>query len=304
MDNALAVTPLTPDENAICALVCNGDASKLNPNQRTEYYMMRCRAAGIDPRTAPFQFIALQGKLVLYALKTCSDQLASKNNIRVEVLSQETTPDLIRVVTVRATAKDGRQTDEIGCVAVKGKTGDDLGNAYMKAMTKAKRRAILSLCGLGCLDETEVETIPGAKIVPHALPKNVTPAQPIRPPQRKAAPAAAPAAPPQREASPFEQELDQEHGSPEPGSLDGPAAGDGLDELTITKITTAEGKTAKGPWKCHFVLCSNKKTYSTFDQAVADFATTAFNEHRGVLITAGEPRKTKNGECFPIVSIS
>ena len=36
----------------------------------------------------------------------------------------------------------------------------------MKAVTKAKRRVTLSICGLGMLDETEVESIPGAKAVP------------------------------------------------------------------------------------------------------------------------------------------
>jgi hypothetical protein len=41
----------------------------------------------------------------------------------------------------------------------------DFGNALMKAVTKAKRRLTLSLVGLGWLDETEVETIPGAKPV-------------------------------------------------------------------------------------------------------------------------------------------
>jgi len=35
----------------------------------------------------------------------------------------------------------------------------------MKAVTKAKRRLTLSLCGLGWLDETEIETIPDAKPV-------------------------------------------------------------------------------------------------------------------------------------------
>src|SRR6202008_2665643 len=40
--------------------------------------------------------------------------------------------------------------------------GEALGNALMKASTKAKRRATLSICGLGMLDETELETIPTA----------------------------------------------------------------------------------------------------------------------------------------------
>ena len=41
-----------------------------------------------------------------------------------------------------------------------------MANARMKALTKAKRRLTLSLCGLGMLDETEVVSIPGAQQFP------------------------------------------------------------------------------------------------------------------------------------------
>src|SRR5215831_11658866 len=37
--------------------------------------------------------------------------------------------------------------------------GRELANARMKAETKAKRRATLSICGLGILDETELDTM-------------------------------------------------------------------------------------------------------------------------------------------------
>jgi hypothetical protein len=47
----------------------------------------------------------------------------------------------------------------IGAVSVDGLKGDDLANAMMKAETKSKRRVTLSICGLGMLDETEIETI-------------------------------------------------------------------------------------------------------------------------------------------------
>jgi predicted transglutaminase-like cysteine proteinase len=43
----------------------------------------------------------------------------------------------------------------------------------MKAETKAKRRATLDLLGLGILDESETETIPGATTV--TVPLEVTP---------------------------------------------------------------------------------------------------------------------------------
>ena len=41
----------------------------------------------------------------------------------------------------------------------------NFGNALMKAVTKAKRRVTLSICGLGMLDETEVETIPNVGVI-------------------------------------------------------------------------------------------------------------------------------------------
>jgi hypothetical protein len=52
----------------------------------------------------------------------------------------------------------------VGVVNRKDMQGN-FGNALMKAVTKAKRRVTLSICGLGMLDETEVETIPSARPV-------------------------------------------------------------------------------------------------------------------------------------------
>ena len=48
-------------------------------------------------------------------------------------------------------------------------------NAKLKAITKAKRRVTLSICGLGFLDETEIDTIPSAQ--PAAIEAAVIPAE-------------------------------------------------------------------------------------------------------------------------------
>jgi hypothetical protein len=179
MGSELSTTKASDLDPAILfSLVTGGDCAKLNDNQKLAYYKARCEAAGIDPRCQPFQFLNLQGKVVLYALKGATDQLASKHGIKVEIASQVTEAG-IRTVTVRATAKDGRQTDEIGAVSVEGVKGDQLCNAYMKAVTKAKRRAVLSLCGLGMMDETEIETVPNA--VPLVVPIIEHPAPPPTP---------------------------------------------------------------------------------------------------------------------------
>lgn len=146
------------DSKTLLSVVSNGDCAALSPEQKVSYYRARCDAAGLDPRAQPFAFIKLQGKEVLYCLKGGTEQLAAKHGVVVEVVSQ-TTDSGIRTVTVRARTRDGRQTDEIGCVTVGSATGDALANVYMKAVTKAKRRAVLSICGLGMIDETELETI-------------------------------------------------------------------------------------------------------------------------------------------------
>lgn len=156
MENGKELTTLGSD--TIMRLVGGGDTAALTPEQKLTYYKARCEAAGLDNRTAPFQFIRLQGREVLYATKGATDQLASNHGIRVEIQSQAT-ENGVRTVVVRAVAKDGRQTDDIGVVPVEGLKGGDLANAFMKAVTKAKRRAILSLCGLGMLDESELDTI-------------------------------------------------------------------------------------------------------------------------------------------------
>lgn len=150
------------DNATLTAVVTDGDCSRLNEQQRREYYMARCEAAGLDPRTAPFMFTRLNGKLVLYALKSATDQLASNNRVATTILQRETI-DGVYCVTVRATAADGRSTEDMGAVQIGALKGEALANALMKAVTKAKRRAVLSLCGLGMIDETEVSDIAASR---------------------------------------------------------------------------------------------------------------------------------------------
>lgn len=141
-------------------LMTEGNLAGLTLEQKTAYYAYRCKLLDLDPATQPFDLINLQGKLTLYAKKECSSQLASKRNLSVTIPAQGPQGD-IYVVQARVKGGDGRETDDLGAVSIKGKAGDDLCNAMMKAATKAKRRAILTHCGLGMLDESELETIRG-----------------------------------------------------------------------------------------------------------------------------------------------
>lgn len=142
-------------------VVIKGDLSKLSDPERVSYYLAVCQSAGLNPVTQPFQYLPLSNKLVLYATRACTDQLRANRKLTATIVSRERI-DEVYVVTARVTGPDGRSDESIGAVNIGGLKGDMLANALMKAETKAKRRATLSLTGLGLLDETEVETIPGA----------------------------------------------------------------------------------------------------------------------------------------------
>jgi hypothetical protein len=162
---AVAKSNLSPE--VVESLVLNGDMSRLNPGQKVEYYRAFCGRLGLDPMTQPFKILRLNGKEILYADKGATQQLSQMHNISHEVTRKEQVGD-VYVVTVRAKIGD-RFTDEDGAVTINGLKGDALANALMKAVTKAKRRAVLALMGLGMMDETEIETVKGAEHVPAPL---------------------------------------------------------------------------------------------------------------------------------------
>lgn len=151
------------DDAALAAHAATvGDLGQLNPEQRTALYGAICRSVGLNPVTRPFEFIKLNGKLTLYALKGATDQLRKINGVSIVSVDKELIEDVL-MVTVSAVDRTGRQDTEIGAVTIAGLKGEALANSYMKATTKAKRRVTLSLCGLGFLDETEVSSIPQAE---------------------------------------------------------------------------------------------------------------------------------------------
>jgi len=154
------------------AVLIQGDLAKLTPAERVTYYKAVCDSVGLNPLTKPFDYITLNGKLVLYAKKDATDQLRAQHNISITALERQTIEG-VYVVTAHAQTPQGRQDTSTGAVNIKGLQGDNLANALMKAETKAKRRVTLSICGLGLLDETELETIP------NAYPQN-TPQAPVR----------------------------------------------------------------------------------------------------------------------------
>jgi hypothetical protein len=170
-------------------VVIQGDLSMLNPQERLVYYTKVCESLGLNPLTKPFDYLMLDGKLVLYAKRDATDQLRKLHKVSITITNREKIGD-VYCVTARGTTPDGRTDEAIGAVPLlkeekvwdaekynsrtqkKGayvSTGklipldaNELANALMKAEAKAKRRVTLSLVGLGMMDETEIETVDGA----------------------------------------------------------------------------------------------------------------------------------------------
>ena len=139
------------------AVLIQGDLSTLSEDQRSAYYLRVCESLGLNPHTQPFEYIPLGGKLKLYATRACSDQLRKLHGVSIQILSRELVED-IYTVTARAEDMTGRTDESCGVVSLKGLMGEARSNKIMCAETKAKRRVTLSICGLGWLDETEVES--------------------------------------------------------------------------------------------------------------------------------------------------
>lgn len=152
-----ALTLSEKAERVMELVITKGDLSQLTPAQRITLHNETCRTLGLNPLTRPFDFITLQGKLVMYARKECTEQLRQLHSISTKITSRQHAGDLYTVV-VQASTPEGRVDDDMGVVPLKQNTiGDTAANAMKKAVTQAKRRATLSICGLGFLDETEIE---------------------------------------------------------------------------------------------------------------------------------------------------
>lgn len=169
-------------------LLVGGDLSVLNQDQRCLYYKLMCEGLGLNPLSRPFEYIVLDNKLTLYARKDCTEQLRKINGISIDSIEDKEIRGMY-VVIVKGKTKDGRPDVGTGVVPLEkedgtwetnpktGKRylkgngkyvplrGDALANAMLKAETKAKRRFTLSICGLGMLDESEIEAIPGATVI-------------------------------------------------------------------------------------------------------------------------------------------
>jgi hypothetical protein len=142
-------------------VILGNDLSSLSSIEKVQYVKNICDSIGLNPITRPIQLIKFQGKEIPYFTKDSTEQLRKINKISISIKDTKIIDDLY-LVTAEATTADGRTDSSTGAITISGLKGDAKANALMKCETKAKRRVTLSICGLGFMDESEVDSMPGA----------------------------------------------------------------------------------------------------------------------------------------------
>lgn len=206
MKNELAQLP----NEIVSSIILNNDLSRLSKEQQVQYVAYRCQKAGLDVAGSPFNLIPnKEGKLFLYANKEAAAQLNQLRSLSPVVSKEEfLMENTIYKVTYKVT-ENGRSTEDCGAVGLvkikKGINGqpdeprkmspDEVADAIMKAHTKAKRRAILTHCGIGTndldeplivVDQPQKEEIKQAEAVVKDVKKDAPAREAKEPPKEEA----------------------------------------------------------------------------------------------------------------------
>jgi hypothetical protein len=242
---------------ALEAYIAAGDIGRLGPDQRIALYRAVCDSLGLNPLTQPFQYLTLSGKTVLYATKSCTEQLRQIHGVSVTRMEREIVGDIL-TVTVSVRERTGREDISTGSVSLAGLKGENLSNAHMKAETKAKRRATLSICGLAVLDETEVDSIPGAQAVAveefHA-PAKAEPKKAARPTREER----------RRDLEDLTSPIPQAERVEAPASASAPASGDERIIRSASLIGVVEGKNGRRVWR----IDQEGEVFAILDERIA-----------------------------------
>lgn len=166
---------------AVESIVLRGDISAMTPEDRSRFYFQMCDSLGLSPASLPFAILRLNGKEILYPTRAATDQLAAIHRLNRKIIDGPKVIDLAGTKLVyavcEATHPNGRTETAVATVPL-----GDHANVMMKCETKAKRRATLSILGLGMLDESELEGIPEREKQPaEPVTVSVSVVQPERP---------------------------------------------------------------------------------------------------------------------------
>lgn len=155
---------------AALELALAGDLARLTVEDRLKYIARTCELVGLNPLTKPFDIMSFNGKTVLYANKSCAEQLRKIHGVSVEIVERKVEFGCL-IVRCKATDGSGRHDEALAAVPFNEKNPELASNAMMKAETKAKRRVTFSICGLGFaadVDNDQTQTASSAVTTEHS----------------------------------------------------------------------------------------------------------------------------------------
>ena len=154
------------NESAIESLVLHGDITKMSSRERAVYYVRLCGSLRLNPATQPIKFIAFQGRTIPYFTRDATDQLAAINRLNRKIIAGPEVRDFcghkLLYAQCEGSLPNGRVETASALVPIPSGGGEALANAVMKTETKSRRRVTLAILGLGFIDESELDTMPGA----------------------------------------------------------------------------------------------------------------------------------------------
>jgi hypothetical protein len=160
-------------EEQFYALLTKGDLSGLGMSLRAKFLFKLAERYGLDPWRRPFDLLSTKdNRVIVYANKNCAQQIRENLGIKLDItymgalrmyeeprdgqLVWVCDPDIYQVV-IKATDKDGREEVEMGTAQLAGLDPREKKDAPLKAITRAKRRAILNLGKISLPDESETD---------------------------------------------------------------------------------------------------------------------------------------------------
>jgi len=148
-------------------IIATNDLGKLTPRQRVGLVVAICEQLKLNALSRPFELLLLDGKVVLYPTKSCTEQLGRLHQISIKKVRQANVGDL-HVVEVEGHRPNGQTSFASKYVSLRDGRGNPLvgqklADAFAKAETGAKRRLVLSMVGLAGIPDAD--EVPGARRV-------------------------------------------------------------------------------------------------------------------------------------------
>jgi len=143
------------DNGLMDRMVYNG-LDSLTKEEKVKLIEMICNEYDLNAALGHIQVIKKSNRNILYITKSGANHLMFKNQLSSEITNTAMASNILSF-RVRV-YNDKRSVENVGVMHYwDGIKSDELSNRIMACHTKAVRRAVIAFCGLGVLDETELD---------------------------------------------------------------------------------------------------------------------------------------------------